>query len=401
VTPFSGSYSPEDVIFLLKPMTLAMVDIADKERLIQSGAHHYSELLSPEQMPGPSYLQLFEALTARYAQRLAAEIMALARFLIKTRPRQITVVSLARAGTPIGALLIRALRILGQTDACHYSISIIRDRGIDQNALAFILHHKQREPAGLVFVDGWTAKGVIAGELRQALRDWNTRQPERLNESLYVVSDIGGVADVAATDDDYAIPSGILNATVSGLTSRSVLNAEIGPDDFHGCVFYEEFQPQDRSQWFLDQVSAHFIELIPVTDSLSLYSSYPRKQSGSLDSRIRGNDDQKCANLPRMGIISKPIYSNSDQRLERRQAMLDFLARIHKNYRISNQNFIKPGVAEATRVLLRRLPNLLLLRDPEHPDVEHLQWLAREKKIPVIIDSTMPIQAAALIKDLL
>jgi hypothetical protein len=46
-------------------------------------------------------------------------------------------------------------------------------------------------------------------------------------------------ADVAATYDDYAIPSGILNATVSGLTSRSILNAAIGPEDFHGCVFYQ------------------------------------------------------------------------------------------------------------------------------------------------------------------
>ncbi len=360
MTPFSGSYSPEDVIFLLKPMALAMVDIANKERLIQSGACHYSELLSPEQMPGPSYLQLFEALTARYAPRLALEIMALARHLIETRPQPITIVSLARAGTPIGALLVRALRKLGQTDARHYSISIIRDRGIDQNALVFILRQEQREPAGLAFVDGWTAKGAIAGELRQAIRDWNARQPELLDEALYVVSDIGGVADVAATDDDYAIPSGILNATVSGLTSRSILNAEIGPDDFHGCVFYEQFQPQDCSQWFLDQVSAHFT-----------------------------------------GVISKPIYSDSDQRLERRQAMLDFLAKIHKHYLINNQNFIKPGVAEATRVLLRRLPDLLLLRDPAHPDVEHLQLLAREKNIPMIIDSTMPIQAATLIRDLL
>ena len=76
-------------------------------------------------------------------------------------------------------------------------------------------------------MDGWTAKGVIAGELRCALHDWNASQFEQLDESLYVISDIGGVADIAATYDDYAIPSGILNATVSGLTSRSILNEAI------------------------------------------------------------------------------------------------------------------------------------------------------------------------------
>ncbi len=359
MTPFSGSYRPEDTVFLLKPISMDTVDVATKERLIQSGQRHYSELLAPERAPDPRYLALFEALTTRYARRLAAEILALARCLAETRPRQITVVSLARAGTPVGALLARALRGLGRAEVRHYSISIVRDRGIDENALKFILRQEGREPAGLAFVDGWTAKGVIAEELRRALRHWNARQPERLDETLHVVSDIGGVADVAATYDDYAIPSGILNATVSGLTSRSILNAAVGPDDFHGCVFYAEFAPHDRSHWFLDRVDEHFASAAP-----------------------------------------EPVRHDPDERRERRRLMVEFLGRIHGRYRISDRNFVKPGVAEATRVLLRRLPDLLLLRDPDHPDVEHLRVLAEQKRVPVGIDPTMPIHATALIKDL-
>ncbi|MCP5159453.1 MAG: cysteine protease StiP family protein [Gammaproteobacteria bacterium] len=358
--PFTGSYRAEDTVFLLKPLCLEMVDVAAKERLIQSGQRHYSEMLTPEQTPGPRYLCLFEALTDRYAARLATEIATLAHYLMEARHRQITVVSLARAGTPIGALLIRALRWLGRTDIRHYSISIIRDRGIDENALAFILRGEQREPAGLVFVDGWTAKGVIAEELRQALRRWNARHPEQLPEILHVVSDIGGVADVAATYDDYAIPSGILNATVSGLTSRSILNAAIGPDDFHGCVFYQEFASHDRSNWFLDRVAALFPTVTP----------------GS-------------------------AYADREKRRAQRQAMTDFLAGLHVRYAISDRNLVKPGVAEATRVLLRRVPGLLLLRDPAHADVQHLQLLAAEKQVPVIVDPSMPIAATALIKELL
>lgn len=359
MTPFSGSYHPEDAVFLLKPIGMDRVDVATKERWIQSGQRHYSELLAPERVPNPRYLSLFEALTARYARRFAKEIMSLADHLLKTRPRQITVASLARAGTPVGALLARALRGLGRVDVRHYSISIIRDRGIDENALKFILRREGREPAGLAFVDGWTAKGVIAEELRRALRRWNARQPEPLDESLHVVSDIGGVADVAATYDDYAIPSGILNATVSGLTSRSILNAAIGPDDFHGCVFYAEFAPHDRSRWFLDQVAGYFTHVEP-----------------------------------------EAVRYDSDRRSERRRLMLEFLVGVHARYRVADRNFIKPGVAEATRVLLRRLPDLLLLRDPEHPDVEHLRLLAGEKQIPVVADPAMPLQATALIKDL-
>ena len=359
MTPFSGSYHPEDAVFLLKLMSLNMVDIATKERLIQSGQRHYSELLAPGRAPDPRYLALFEALTARYARRLATEIMALARYLAETRPQPITVASLARAGTPVGALLARALRGLGRAEVRHYSISIIRDRGIDENALKFILRREEREPAGLAFVDGWTAKGVIAGELRRALRHWNTRQPERLDESLHVVSDIGGVADVAATYDDYAIPSGVLNATVSGLTSRSILNASIGPGDFHGCVFYADCAPHDRSTWFLDQVAGHFA-----------------------------------------GVAPESVRPHTRERWMRRRAMNAFLDRLFARYRIGDRNFIKPGVAEATRVLLRRLPYLLLLRDPDAPDIEHLRLLAEKKRIPIVIDPAMPIQATALIKDL-
>jgi len=359
MTPFSGSYHPEDTVFLLKPIPLDMVDVATKERLIQSGQRHYSELLAPESVPNPHYLHLFEALTARYTQRLAAEIVALAHHLATTRSQPLTVVSLARAGTPIGALLARALRGLGRMEVRHYSISIIRDRGIDENALKFILRREGRAPAGLTFVDGWTAKGVIAEELRRALARWNAREPERLDETLFVVSDIGGVADVAATADDYAIPSGILNATVSGLTSRSILNAAIGPADFHGCVFYSEFAAHDRSTWFLDQVAGHFAAVVPA-----------------------------------------PVQGDAGERRVRREAMTAFLARIHARYRIADRNFVKPGVAEATRVLLRRLPDRLLLRDLEHPDVAHLRLLAEQKRMPVETDSAMPIQATALIKDL-
>lgn len=357
--PFTGSYHADDVIFLLKPMTLVPVDVAHKERLIQSGQRHYSEMLAPETAPDAGYLAMFTELTGRYAQRLAGEILTLAQDLQQTRPSPITVVSLARAGTPIGALLVRALRRLGQIDARHYSLSIIRDRGIDHNALQWMLRREGRAPEGLVFVDGWTAKGVIADELRRALADWNARQPESLNPALYVVSDIGGVAEVAATDDDYAIPSGILNATVSGLVSRSILNASIGPEDFHGCLFYADFASHDRSVWFLDQVSQHFATVIP-------------------------------------GLAQR----DAGRRQERRQAMAAWLERLHGRYRIQDRNFIKPGVAEATRVLLRRVPDLLLLRDPNHPDVAHLRLLAEQKQVAVTIAPTMPILATALIKDL-
>ena len=66
---FSGSYDREDVVFLLKPSAIEPVDIAAKEALIQSGARHYSEMLSAEKLPDARYMILYAEALARNAGR--------------------------------------------------------------------------------------------------------------------------------------------------------------------------------------------------------------------------------------------------------------------------------------------------------------------------------------------
>jgi hypothetical protein len=353
--PITGSYAPEDCRFLLTPLPPRFVSIAEKERLIQREGRHYSEMISREAAPDAAYLELFRTLTMRYRERLADEILRLAAHIAATRRAPITLVSLARAGTPFGALLRRALADRLGVAAHHFSISIIRDRGIDTNALRYILDIAESGPAGIVFADAWTAKGVITRELKRAIADWNQREAQSLDDRLYVLSDIGGCADVAATYDDYAIPSGILNATVSGLVSRSILNAEIAPHQFHGCVIYEDLAPYDQTGWYLDQIM----------------SAMPKGPPGPLP---------------------------EDRREERAAATATCLQRWRRDYRIEDLNLIKPGVAEATRVMLRRIPQRLILRDPNHADVVHLQLLAERKRVPVVSDAQMPFNAAAFIQ---
>src|SRR4051794_4540118 len=157
---FSGSYQPEDVVFLLKPVRLEPTPVAEKERLIQSGRRHYSEMLSREHRPSPAYLRLFHDALVREKARFAGHLISLARLIAGRHPGPVTLVSLARAGTPVGVLLGRILRRHLGRAAVHYSISIIRDRGIDEVALEHVL---RLHPADSVaFVDGWTGKGVIA-----------------------------------------------------------------------------------------------------------------------------------------------------------------------------------------------------------------------------------------------
>lgn len=334
---FSGSYDPADVTFLLKPIALAATDVATKEAMIQSGRRHYSEMIAPEAVPGPAYLALYEAALARNRDRLAGDVASLAAHLAARRPgREVVIASLARAGTPIGVLLARTLRAWGNS-ATHYSISIVRDRGIDRNALAYIA--ARHDPGDVVFVDGWTGKGAIAGELRASLAN----DAFGFMPLLAVIADPAGQADIAASDDDYLIASGLLNCIVSGLVSRSILRPDlVGAGDFHACVAYPQHAHADRSRSFVDA-------LAPLA----------------------------AAATPR------PIDDHAARRPALRDACEAMLQRLLEAAQTQDRNRIKPGIAEATRALLRRLPERLLIRDRADPDVAHLLHLAAASDIAV------------------
>ncbi len=361
----SGSYPADDVLFLLKEVRMPALEIGEKERLIQSGERHYSEMISPERAPSLAYLRLFHEACRQNNRRFCTDLIRLARHIAASVTCEITIVSLARAGTPVGVLLKRILESCCCRSVRHYSISIIRDRGIDANALRHILSNEQRDPAGIVFVDGWTGKGVIASELFRSVSAFNEQEGCSLPTALHVVADISGTAAVAATYEDYLIPSAIMNAIVSGLVSRSILNAEyISQDDFHGCVYYREFEAIDLSRSFVNDVMgfAHGLWL-------------------------------ELATEPPL------LHANAKKDHLRRESMA-FLAGIGERYGVCNINHIKPGIGEATRVLLRRVPLLILLRDETMPEVAHLLHLAAEKNVPVEQAPALPYNAAAIIADL-
>lgn len=361
MTPFTGSYTSDDVQFLLKPMVLQDTPIDIKEALIQSGAKHYSQMLTHESLPPEHYLPLFYQALELNKQRMAEHVLILAQRIMETRQHGITLVSLARAGTPIGVLLKHVLSRYFNSEVSHYSISILRDVGIDQNALRHIL--QSHAPESLVFVDGWTGKGVIARQLATSLQGFAETDGVMIPAELYVLADLSGSAAMAATSEDYLIPSCILNATVSGLVSRSIYDPETtGVDDFHGCVYYCEFEPQDLSRYFIDTLLTA-VEL----------------------------------------VHQKPKYklaSGDYDRLHLQAISQGLLHWISERYGISQYNYVKPGIGEATRVLLRREARVLLLKDLECESTRHLRYLAEARAIPVDIFPDLPYLAVALIKEL-
>ena len=127
----------------------------ERERSIQSGAH-YSEMLPIEYKPTASYMTLFYQSLEESKEKVAEAVAVVAEQIVKKRGFQTVLCSLARAGTPIGVLIKRYIRKTYGVDLPHYSISIIRDRGIDENALHYML--KEHPGFEIAFIDGWTGK---------------------------------------------------------------------------------------------------------------------------------------------------------------------------------------------------------------------------------------------------
>lgn len=346
-----STYKPEDVTILLKDISGMVEPLPTKvrEKFIQSGVH-YSEMLPLEYEPSPAYLDAYKRAVDLYSVQTARAVATVAGKIYAEKAKDVVLVSLARAGTPIGILLKRYMKSFYGLDVPHYTISIIRGKGIDQNAMRTIL--KKYPPQSIQFVDGWTGKGAIQNQLKEAMQDYPDVDP-----LLAVLSDPAHVAGKSGTYHDFLIASSLLNSTVSGLLSRTFYRKDIiGPDDFHGAVFYSNLMDQDLTYHFISSVEKHF-------DSIT----WPQEEE----------QDVKFSS----GIAE--------------------VREIAEKYSIVDLNLIKPSIGEATRVLLRRMPWKMLVHSLEdHEYLGHLYQLASEKGIEVEEYPLRNYRACGIIKKL-
>ncbi|MFF3221569.1 phosphoribosyltransferase [Nocardia suismassiliense] len=363
--PEFGSYAAEDVSWLLQDLSDVDLeaDVAERERRIQSGVAHYAESLPIEYQPDAAYRSLFDEVLADSAERLALAVATVAELVVAERGDDIVLVSLARAGTPIGILMrrwLRSGRAAGSLDVPHYAVSIVRDRGIDAVALDYLACH--HDPSSIVFVDGWTGKGAITRELTEALDAYHAAGGARFNDELAVLADPGHCVRTYGTRDDFLIASACLNSTVSGLVSRTVLNDTlIGPGEFHGAKYYRELADDDVSQRLIDAVTAAF-------DAV-------RAQVPAAVAAVRDSD-------------RTPTWAGWAS-----------VEQVRAEYGVASVNFVKPGVGETTRVLLRRMPWLVLVRDAEAPEHAHIRLLAAARGVPVEVVPDLAYSCMGLIKD--
>jgi hypothetical protein len=349
-----SSYTKDDVILLLKDITglITPKKTDEREKLIQSGTH-YSEMLPLEGKLSERYIKTYKMALKNYAQSTANAVSVVSEKIYEKKGKNVVIVSLARAGTPIGILIKRYLeKKYALSDIKHYSISIIRGRGIDKNAMKYIL--SRHLGCDIQFVDGWTGKGAILKELEKNIAEYPSISP-----TLAVLSDPANITDMCGTHEDILIPSSCLNSTISGLISRTFLRDDIiKSDDFHGAAYYEELKNEDVSYEFIEEIEKRF-------------------DFNAGDITIENNNKENM---------------NGAKEVEE----------LAKFYSIKDINFIKPGIGETTRVLLRRTPwKIIINKQYENSGfLVHLFNLAQEKEVPIEYYPLKNYKACGIIKNI-
>lgn len=325
-----STYTAAQATCLFTPYQGPLMDLDSKEQALREGAY-YGDLLSREDLPSAPYLAIFDRQLRLLADRLAPHVLRLAGMIDRARPTGVplALLSIARAGTPIGVVLTEVLRARYGRQVTHYSVSVIHHYGLDEHALAHVLD--RHAPASLVFLDGWVSQGRITRTLEASLSD----RPD-IDSTLYCLSDPSGIQDATATREDLLLPSAVLNAAVSGLLSRTVHC----PDAFDACVFYDDQRAVDRTQAFI----------------LALQDAVAR-----------------CARAD-----DAPLLARGAQR-PLALAQVSAWCAAHD----TQPAHIKAGIGEVSRSLLRRSPRFVHVDPSAEAEAEHLVFLAQERNVPL------------------
>lgn len=347
-----GSYTDYECIFLLKDVSKQVTEISieDKEKMIAKGVN-YSVVLSKEQTIKSEYNHLFVKLLNQNANRLAKYIGIMAESIYAKKGDDTVLVSLARAGTPFGILAKDYIQLKYGVEVPHYSVSIIRDKGIDENALVYIL--AKHPNANIQFVDGWTGKGSITFELEKSIKYFNNKYGVNVDDRLAVLSDPAKMTTICGTREDILIPNCCLNSTVSGLISRTYHNSEIlENNDFHGAKVFWNLEADDFSRCFIERIR---LELPQVQADEKFWE---REDYGKL-------------------ITEK----------------------IAEEFNVKDKNKIKLSIGESSRVLLRRIPKLILVKNLKNPDLAHIIEMAKDKGIEVKNYDKTDYECISIIKE--
>lgn len=346
-----GSYTKDECEFLLKNVKDTIKDLSSEEReILKSKGVPYYAMMPKEEPIKDAYNQLFLELLSLSASDIAYHIGVMADSIYNEKGKDTVIVSLVRAGTPFGVLIKDYIKYKYNIDVPHYSISIIRKKGIDENALIYILGKHPK--ANIQFVDSWTGKGSITRELENSITKFNAKYDVNVDDSLAVLADPAKISRICGTRKDVIIPNCCLNSTVCGLVSRSCCNEDdLDEYDFHGAIEYQYLQEHDYSRLFLDKVREAF-------------------------------DD----------VHTQAVYWKVENYGEK------IIKQIAKEFNVSDEDKIKLSIGEASRMLLRKEPELILIKNMDNVDLKHIIRMANDKGVKIIPYDKSDYECIAIIK---
>ena len=323
-----STYSSDDVKLLLTDLTgqVPPMSVEERHQAVLSG-QHYSELLPEEFLPSQEHLQEFMFLLNVYIPSLANDIAVLATKILD-RVDDPILVSIPRAGLPIGVLLKRYMETQLHHYPHHYAVSVIKDYGVDEIALDQIYMENHDAAQRIIYVDGWTGSGSIRNELPK-------------NSQFACIANPAFVGAIDVTVYDRFVLSAMMNGIISGCISRTIKTTA----GYHGAVFYEHLLDSDMTQQFLSSIEEHFTSPIYVVEKVAEYHNP--------------------------------------------------LGHIMSHYQYSDPSKIKLGINETVRMILRRKPALVLVKDSIP---EPLGFLCKTRNIPIEFFDLGHYSAAGLIR---
>lgn len=346
-----GTYADNECIFLLKNMNGLIENMTAEQREEQKkkGVPYYA-MIPTEEPIKEEYNKLFLELLNKSANSLAKSIGIMADSIFNEKGEDTVIVSLVRAGTPFGILARDYIELKYGVSVPHYSISIIRKKGIDENSLIYILGRHPK--AKIQFVDSWTGKGSITNELKKSIEDFNKKYETNIDCKLAVVADPARISRICGTREDVIIPNCCLNSTVCGLVSRSYYNDDIlSENDFHGAIEYWHLIEQDYSRCFIEKIRKEFLTI---------------------------KTEARYHNVEDYGIRT--------------------IRKISNEFNISDEDKIKLSIGETSRMLLRKKPKLLLIKNFDNPDLAHIIKMGRDKGVEMIEYDKSDYECIAIIE---
>lgn len=345
-----STFNDDDVKILLSAINKKLV-LEGNNLDNKNQQSHYCDFIPREYPLSNEYLRMFDRILDSTKKQMAIYIGILARKILSEYENPV-IVSLLRAGTIIGILLKRYIKVIFNEDVQHYSIGMSRGKGIDFCALNYI--KKTNSTSTIIFVDGWIGKGTTKNELAKSLKTFNYLYNENVKPIIAVINDIKKCSDFCVTNEDILIPTSLVNSQGCGLISRITQNDNLIPkNSYNGAIVFDELKNQDKTYQIIDSISYYF---------------------------------GKCE----IDILNHN-YLNNCEDLD-----VDFLV---KKYDIKNVNGLKVGINETIRIILKKKIDFVVVRDKRDPLLEPILYLCLSNNFDVLEDTDLKCRAIGVIRN--